>query len=168
MGRVPRRSNKSIRFEQAVPGAITADQTREENVNSSKPICTSHIVPAALVLVLAFAVLVPKASGQSNVTGKWSTLSYTMPINPVHVALLANGKILVIAGSGNCPPSQSGCPSGPPYGPSNNSGATLYDPVAGTFTPFTLQWDNFCNGMVLLPDGRAFVIGGTIKYDPFD
>ena len=25
----------------------------------------------------------------------------------------------------------------------------------------------FCNGMVVLPDGRAFVAGGTLQYDPF-
>ena len=55
-----------------------------------------------------------------------------------------------------------------PYGPSNSSGAVLYNPP-GTFTPFTVTWDMFCNGMVLLPDGRAFIDGGTIQngYDPF-
>ena len=25
----------------------------------------------------------------------------------------------------------------------------------------------FCNGMVVLPDGRPFVVGGTLQYDPF-
>ena len=25
----------------------------------------------------------------------------------------------------------------------------------------------FCNGMVVLPDGRAFINGGTLAYDPF-
>ena len=68
-------------------------------------------------------VLLPVAMAQANLQGQWSTLSNTMPINPVHVALLNNGKVLVVAGSGNCPPSQSGCPSGAPYGPSNHSGA---------------------------------------------
>ena len=31
----------------------------------------------------------------------------------------------------------------------------------------TVAWDMFCNGMVVLPDGRPFVIGGTLQYDPF-
>src|SRR6266852_1769984 len=88
-------------------------------------------------------------------------------INPVHVALLSNGKVLAVAGSGNCPPSQAGCPSGPPYGPSNNSGALLWDPNAGAISQFSLSWDMFCNGMALLQDGRALIDGGTIKYDPF-
>ena len=118
-----------------------------------------------LLIVLGFAK--PALMGQAQTVGQWSTMSQTMPINPIHVALLYNGKILVVAGSGNCPPSLSGCPSGAPYGPSNKSGAALFDPVAGTITQFTVNWDMFCNGMVLLPDGRAFINGGTIQYDPF-
>src|SRR6266481_7725581 len=110
----------------------------------------------------------PTLMGQAQTVGKRSTLPYSMPINPIHVALLHNGKVLVVAGSGNCPPSQSGCPSGPPYGPSNGSGALLVDPVSGqTIAQFSLSWDIFCNGMVVLPDGRALIDGGTIQYDPF-
>ncbi len=120
-----------------------------------------------LILGLLFAALVPLAMSQANVRGQWSTLPYTMPINPVHAALLANGKILVVAGSGNCAPAQSGCPAGAPYGPSNGSGALLLDPVTGSITQFSLSWDMFCNDMVLLPDGRVFINGGTIQYDPF-
>jgi hypothetical protein len=125
-----------------------------------------------LTYALAFSLLIcvqqPAAVGQANVQGQWSTLSNTMPINPIHVALLTNGKLLVVAGSGNCPPSQSGCPSGPPYGPSNGSGALLLDPVTGqTISKFSLSWDMFCNAMVLLEDGRPFIAGGTIQYDPF-
>ncbi|HEX3354992.1 MAG TPA: galactose oxidase-like domain-containing protein, partial [Terriglobales bacterium] len=120
-----------------------------------------------LALLLLLGVIVPAAMGQANVKGQWTTLSQTTPINPIHAALMKNGKILIVAGSGNCPPSQSGCPSGPPYGPSNASGAEIYDPVAGTFTAFTLSWDMFCNGMVNLPDGRVLVNGGSIQYDPF-
>jgi hypothetical protein len=108
------------------------------------------------------------AVGQANVQGQWTTLANTMPINPIHAALLSNGKVLVVAGSGNCPPSQSGCPSGPPYGPSNSSGALLLAPVSGqTISQFSLSWDMFCNGMVLLDDGRPFIASGTIQYDPF-
>jgi hypothetical protein len=91
-----------------------------------------------------------------------------MPINPVHVALLNNGRLLVVAGSGNCQPSRAGCPSGPPFGPSNGSGALLLDPVTGqTISQFSVSWDMFCNGMVLLEDGRPLIAGGTIQYDPF-
>jgi Domain of unknown function (DUF1929)/Glyoxal oxidase N-terminus len=110
----------------------------------------------------------PVMLAQANVQGQWATLSNTMPINPVHVALLNNGRLLVVAGSGNCQPSRAGCPSGPPFGPSNGSGALLLDPVTGqTISQFSVSWDMFCNGMVLLEDGRPLIAGGTIQYDPF-
>jgi hypothetical protein len=129
-----------------------------------------HVYPClrhTLALSLLLTLWAPITMSQANV-GQWSTLPYLMPINPVHAALLGNGKVLVVAGSGNCPPSLAGCPSGPPYGPSNNSGALLWDPNAGTISQFSLSWDMFCNGMVLLQDGRALIDGGTILYDPFD
>jgi hypothetical protein len=119
-----------------------------------------------LFAVLFLLVTIQFAAAQANVQGKWTTLSYTTPINPVHAALLWNGKILIIAGSGNCPPYYAVCPSGPPYGPGNESGAELYDPVAGTITPYTVPWDMFCNAMVVLPDGRPFIMGGTESYGP--
>ena len=127
------------------------------------PSCLSHVLVSSLVL----SVLVPVTMGQANVQGQWSTLPYLMPINPIHAALLSNGKVLVVTGSGNCPPAKSGCPTGPPYGPPNNSGALLWDPVAGAITQFSVSWDMFCNGMVLLQDGRALIDGGTIQYSPF-
>ncbi|MGH6936281.1 MAG: discoidin domain-containing protein, partial [Methylocella sp.] len=115
------------------------------------------------------------ATGGPVTQGQWSAeldpnspgLPLLAQLNPTHAALLPNGKVLIVAGSGNCPPSQQGCPTGPPYGPSNGSGATLYDPVARTFTPFSVSWDMFCNSIVLLPDGRALINGGTTQYDPF-
>jgi hypothetical protein len=119
------------------------------------------------LVFLSLTLLLQVAFGQANVQGQWNTLPYVMPINPVHAGLLGNGKVLVVAGSGNCPPSQAGCPSGPPYGPSNNSGALLWDPTTGAITQFTLAWDMFCNGMVLLQDGRVLIDSGTIQYDPF-
>jgi len=86
-------------------------------------------------------------------TGEWTTLPVLMPINPVHVALMHNGKVLVIAGSGNVDPN-------PKWE------AAVFDPVAATERSFRIWWDMFCNGMVVLPDGHPFVMGGTLKYDP--
>jgi len=126
-----------------------------------------RLIGVFVFLLLLPNVIVPRALGQATIQGQWSTLSYSMPINPIHVALLSNGKVLVVAGSGNCPPSHTGCPSGPPYGPSNNSGALLWDPSSASITQFSVSWDMFCNGMVLLDDGRALIDGGTIQYDPF-
>ena len=88
-------------------------------------------------------------------TGQWTTLPTIMSINPVHVALMHNGKVLVIAGSGNVDPNP-------------NWEAAVFDPVTATERSFKISWDMFCNGMVVLPDGHPFVMGGTIKYAPPD
>lgn len=117
--------------------------------------------------VLGLIILAGTAAGQADVQGQWSTLPYLMPINPIHVVLLYNGKILVVNGSGNCPASQSGCPSGPPFGPNNSSGALLLDLNAGQTTSLTVNWDMFCNAMIGMADGRAFINGGNLAYDPF-
>src|SRR6516164_7395452 len=77
-----------------------------------------------LVLLLSdfFTGFSIAAAAQAYVQGQWTTLSSIVPINPIHAVLLSTGQVLVVAGSGNCPPSQTGCPSGPPYGPANGSG----------------------------------------------
>ncbi len=86
--------------------------------------------------------------------GMWATLPFEMPINPVHVALMHTGKVLVIAGSGNDPDDK-------------NFQAAVWDPKTYTIKTFQITWDMFCNGMVILPDGRPLVLGGTLQYDPF-
>ncbi|MGH9545846.1 MAG: galactose oxidase-like domain-containing protein [Terriglobales bacterium] len=107
-----------------------------------------------LILILLLLPSVPSARGQAQTLGQWSTLPYTMPINPIHAALLHTGKVLIVSGSGN-------------YTPNTNYTAALWNPQAGTITVQTVAWDMFCNGMVILPDGRPFVLGGTQAYDPF-
>ena len=93
-------------------------------------------------------------------TGMWSTLPTTVPINPIHAALLHTGKILLVSGSGNCPPTLAGCPSGPQY----PQGAALMDLATGKITPMPVGWDMFCNGMSMMPDGRVLINGGTKAY----
>ena len=110
-------------------------------------VCSLCVIP---ILVLA----VSSAWGQANVTGSWSTLPPTMPINPVHVALLHNGKVVVVSGSGN-------------VAGNTNYQAALWDPQMGTIATQPVGWDMFCNGMVVLPDGRPLINGGTLQYDPF-
>jgi hypothetical protein len=140
------------------------------------PACPRSILAHStlFLLLLLFGMHVPRAAAQTATQGRWSTVldpnnptqPLLAPINPVHAALMPNGKVLIIAGSGSCSPGEPGCPTGAPYGPSNGSGAALYDPLARAFTAFSLSWDMFCNGMVLLPSGNALIAGGTSRYDP--
>jgi galactose oxidase-like protein/IPT/TIG domain-containing protein/PKD domain-containing protein len=110
-------------------------------------------VPACLLL-LGLASSAPPALAQSSGQGRWQTLPNPMPINPVHAALLHDGKVLVVSGSGNLPSN-------------TNFQAGVFNPQTGTVTTQPVSWDMFCNGMVVLPDGRAFINGGTLQYDPF-
>jgi hypothetical protein len=107
----------------------------------------------ACLLLIGLAVCAPGGFAQAG-PGQWQTLPYTMPINPVHTALLYNGKVLIVSGSGN-------------VAGNSNYQAALWDPQAGTIATQPVAWDMFCNGMVVLPDGRPFVMGGTLQYDPF-
>jgi hypothetical protein len=121
-------------------------------MHSAKHGCSNRT--AAWVALVSFILSAGPAFPQANVQGQWQTLPATMPINPVHVALLRTGKLLVVSGSGNVPSN-------------TNYQAGIWDPATDTVTTQPLAWDMFCNGMVILPDGRPFVVGGTLAYDPF-
>ena len=69
-----------------------------------KCLCSWLPIQTLVILVLILCGFVPASMAQANIQGQWSTLSATMPINPIHVALLNSGKVLVVAGSGNCGP----------------------------------------------------------------
>jgi hypothetical protein len=117
--------------------------------------CTRLFSAGLLCFVVGMVTLfAPSARPQANVQGQWQTLPYTMPINPIHVALLHTGNVLIVSGSGNVPTNTSYM-------------AGLWDPQAGTITTQPLTWDMFCEGHIVLPDGRVFIAGGTIQYDPF-
>ena len=45
-----------------------------------------------ILLLLVLAMCEPLLMGQVQTIGKWSTLSYTVPINPIHVASLYNAE----------------------------------------------------------------------------
>jgi hypothetical protein len=123
--------------------------------------CSKQIWALVAITLLAACAPMARGQGQANVQGTWKTLTTQMPtnppltLNPIHAALMHNGKILIVSGSGN-DPSQTTFTVG------------VWDPSNNTVTPGPTQgWDMFCNGMIVLPDGRPFIIGGNLKYDPF-
>ncbi|HXZ33716.1 MAG TPA: galactose oxidase-like domain-containing protein [Terriglobales bacterium] len=102
----------------------------------------------------------PTYNPQTAKYGQWNTSTTKMPINPIHAALLHTGKILVVSGSGNCPPQQAGCPQGPQY----PQGAALFDLSDSSIHTMLTTWDMFCNGMSMMQDGRVLMNGGTKVY----
>src|SRR6476659_15564 len=91
---------------------------------------------------------------QASVQGQWRTLPLLMPINPIHIAVTYDGKVLIVAGSGN-------------VRTETNFRAAVWDLQANTITTQPVVWDMFCNAMVALPDGRILINGGNLQYDPF-
>ena len=131
------------------------------------PTATSGgICRAVALLTISLGVLgavSEKALAQAQVTGQWVTLTYPMPINPIHMGLLHTGKVLIVAGSENNPTEHK----------AKISKAAVWYLGGGNITQGTitrtpdLTWDVFCNGWAFFPDGRCLVIGGTAQYDPF-
>src|SRR5580765_6698243 len=109
------------------------------------------LVGFALALTTSHSAL----NAQAGSVGQWTTLARLMPINPVHTALMNNGQVLIVSGSGN-------------VAAETNFRYAVLDLQADTLTVTNnYAWDMFCNGMVVLSDGRVFVNGGNLAYDPF-
>ena len=116
---------------------------------------TSGSLVAVLLLALALGTSTTEpVLAQAGTQGSWRTVTNQVPINPVHAALLRNGQVLMVAGSGN-------------VATETNFRATVWDPATETFVTQALTWDMFCNGMVTLHDGRVLVNGGNLQYGPF-
>ena len=113
--------------------------------------------PRAGAILLGSCLVVLSArpvDAQASVQGQWRTLPSLSPINPIHLALLNNGSVLIVAGSGNLETE-------------TNYQAAVWDPISGLFVTQSVSWDMFCNGIVVLPDGRPFINGGNLQYAPF-
>lgn len=129
----------------------------QKPTSMGKTFCLSSFLNAVGILTLIGLLMFafePSAAAQANVQGQWQTLSTQAPINPIHVSLMHNGQVLIVSGSGNLPSDTSFM-------------AGVWNPQTNVFTTQPLTWDMFCNGMIELPDGRPFIMSGTLQYDPF-
>jgi len=94
-----------------------------------------------------------------HIQGTWRTLPYLMPINPISATLLHTGQVLIVAGSEN--DSKNHSPGAESY---RNA---VWDPTGTTQDSITVQsinYDVFCSGTAVLPDGRPLIVGGTLNY----
>src|SRR5438128_12583983 len=115
---------------------------------SEKP-WTGRLWLATGIFVLALSLLSLSTQllwAQASLQGRWATLPYTMPINPIHRALLHNGKVLIVAGFGN-------------VAAGTNFRAAVWDPQAGAVGTQPVPWGVFCHGLGGVAGGRALHTG---------
>src|ERR1700681_1604937 len=111
-----------------------------QNLWNRGPWVQGLLVAIAIASVCAQGVLA-QSGMLAGLLGQWTTLADQTPINPVHAALMHSGKVLILSGSGNVPTN-------------HDYESAVWDPQTQTFVTQPIAWDMFCNGMVVLPDGR--------------
>ena len=95
-----------------------------------------RVIALVTISLCVLGAAVEKALEQAQVTGQWVTLPYLMPINPIRVALLHTGKVLVVAGSENDPNKNA----------QKSSKAAIWNLGTGNILVQDMPWDVFCNG----------------------
>ncbi|MFC7305236.1 galactose oxidase-like domain-containing protein [Streptomyces monticola] len=90
--------------------------------------------------------------------GKWEVLPTKNPVRSMHSVVLHNGKILLIAGSGN---DKAAFEAG-------KFTSAVYDPKSGTYKQIPTPKDMFCAGHVQLSDGKVLVMSGTKGFPTAD
>ncbi|QIQ02959.1 DUF1929 domain-containing protein [Streptomyces liangshanensis] len=90
--------------------------------------------------------------------GRWEILPTDNPVRSMHSVVLKNGKVLLIAGSGNNTDNFE----------AGTFTSAVYDPAAGTYRVIPTPDDMFCSGHVQLADGRVLVMSGNKGYPSAD
>ena len=98
------------------------------------------------------------ATAEECANGRWDVLPTQNPVRSMHSVVLNNGKVLLIAGSGN---SQEQFDAG-------TFTSAVYDPVAGTYKVIPTPKDMFCSGHIQLQDGRVLVMSGNKAFPAAD
>ncbi|GMA30424.1 galactose oxidase-like domain-containing protein [Litorihabitans aurantiacus] len=96
----------------------------------------------------------PVPEGEAAQLGSWEVQGAEMPVRAMHTTLLSDGRVLLIAGSGN---DEARFDAG-------SFTAAVWDPTDDTYTELDVPYDMFCSGHVTLPDGKVLISGGTETY----
>jgi len=96
----------------------------------------------------------PPPDTGNAVTGRWTVSANPMPLRAMHATTLRDGRVLLIAGSGN---NYDNFTAG-------SFKASVWSPATGGFTNLNVPEDMFCSGHVTMPDGRVLIMGGTASY----
>ena len=98
------------------------------------------------------------APQSAELAGQWDVLETELPIRAIHTTLLHDGRLLLIAGSGN---------DGNQFA-AGTFRAVVWDPDTNAFTEIPVPYDMFCAGHVTLPDGKVLLAGGTMAFPEQD
>ncbi|MFI8793100.1 galactose oxidase-like domain-containing protein [Streptomyces sp. NPDC055105] len=121
-------------------GSVTTDDYTAELVGGTppEPVCTG--------------------TGAQCRDGKWDVLPAQNPVRSMHSVVLKNGKVLLIAGSGNNTDNFA----------AGSFTSAVYDPEAGTYKVIPTPDDMFCSGHIQLSDGRVLIMSGNKAYPAAD
>ncbi|MGW2719395.1 galactose oxidase-like domain-containing protein [Streptomyces sp. NPDC001492] len=90
--------------------------------------------------------------------GRWDVLPTQNPVRSMHSVVLNNGKVLLIAGSGN---SEENFNAG-------TFTSAVYNPADGSYKVIPTPKDMFCSGHIQLQDGRVLVLSGNKAFPTAD
>ncbi|MFD8716725.1 galactose oxidase-like domain-containing protein [Streptomyces sp. NPDC059629] len=90
--------------------------------------------------------------------GRWDVLPTQNPVRSMHSVVLNNGKVLLIAGSGN---SEENFDAG-------TFTSAVYNPADGSYKIIPTPKDMFCSGHIQLQDGRVLVLSGNKAFPAAD
>ncbi|UYQ64101.1 galactose oxidase-like domain-containing protein [Streptomyces peucetius] len=90
--------------------------------------------------------------------GRWDVLPVQNPVRSMHSVVMHNGKVLLIAGSGN----------DPQLFEAGSFTSAVYDPADGSYRVIPTPDDMFCAGHVQLEDGRVLIMSGNKGYPSAD
>ena len=94
------------------------------------------------------------APGDPSLMGSWSVSATELPVRAIHSTLLSDGRLLLIAGSGN---------DGNQFA-AGTFRTVIWNPTTGAFKQVATPYDMFCAGHVTLPDGKVLLAGGTAAF----
>ncbi|WP_229898952.1 galactose oxidase early set domain-containing protein [Streptomyces hiroshimensis] len=97
-------------------------------------------------------------AGDACTKGSWAVMPFRNPVRSMHSVVLRNGKVLLVAGSGN----------DPELFKAGTFTSAVYDPKTGAMKTVPTPVDMFCAGHVQLSDGRVLIMSGNKAYPAAD
>ncbi|WP_233201991.1 galactose oxidase early set domain-containing protein [Cryobacterium sp. Y11] len=127
------------------------------SISSNGTLLTTNYSMTSLATVPPPDSTDPPTTGPAAV-GSWRVLDVDMPLRTVHTTLLHDGRLLLIAGSGN---------DGAQFA-AGTFRAVVWSPDTNVYTEVPAPYDMFCAGHVTLSDGKVLIAGGTLAYPQQD